>query len=1078
MGEVNCSKKLRTSEVNIVDADFENIVVPNGYTLNYVLEQLEALIPTTFKSVIEFGAKGDGTTNDRVAFQAAIDYCIQNDEALYVPAGVYIINTQEGTTGTNTQSPLQLDNLTADGQSLYMFGDGKGKTIIKEKDGCLDFGWNTGIPSNANYNRLFYCYMTSTPYSAGHYVFKGITFDKNNRSNSTTPYTATGGLFGFENATILQFSGNTGSSGMPSIKSVTVDDCEFIDKMGPCVNLSTSDVNVTSIVINNCYSVDHPTVMDNPTEWGEREDFGLAIDCENTIIQNTTCLYSQIEPTVESTSTRVRRYKMNNCKIGKLEFTEGGTGGDYTFVDLVNMHIDRELVLRGMHVTIANSTIKVPLNTSGTSSSFLSPLTMRAVNCTILLHNVAGDVKPLYIKHGNVAGGETDFSYLASADFVNCDIVIDSTETVSTGYALSSGLSRSDQSAPCPVTFTGCRFDERLYGVLSSYNTGGDFTFNNCILAGSTYVFSAGTQRDKVCKLTINNCDFSKVTGTNILINRPTLSIGSFELSISGTYSVSDWSYATSGSANIDAYYKIKPKLIGSTYPTSGYWFKGDTVYNDFTSTTDVAGWVCTTEGTSGTWTSFGATNLTKSYVDSGLSAKENSSNKENTTLDTSSTKYPTNNLVKSYVDSGLSGKQATLASGTNIKTLNGNSILGSGDLTTNSALIGNAALFTFSFVDTANTFYTAPSPSGGVIDLTTITKFIFENNLTPTGVKTWVSQIASGSLIQLGVTPSQYAIYTVTGTSTGVVGEDSIPVRNIDVTYLLGSGSITDSSSYPISFIKSTSGSSLGYTAEDVANKENTTLDTSTTKYPTNNLVKSYVDSSLGELTRSWTTINNSTTVIASNMNSGTLQGTATAVTSAATNTKTKQIRVNVGVTTPAVDGQCGYRQTVNLVSLGSGFRMFVGFGVDDSAYNAGAIQFYGLTTAIALLTASSTVTLASLTNLIGIGSDAADTNLQMFYNDGSGTCTKIDLGSNFPANRTSGATLDNWYTLELFSDVGSTSINYRVINRTSGNVASGVISSNLPTALLFAQLYRTSGSSSGACSFSYSKMILRTIA
>jgi hypothetical protein len=35
----------------------------------------------------------------------------------------------------------------------------------------------------------------------------------------------------------------------------------------------------------------------------------------------------------------------------------------------------------------------------------------------------------------------------------------------------------------------------------------------------------------------------------------------------------------------------------------------------------------------------------------------------------------------------------------------------------------------------------------------------------------------------------------------------------------------------------------SLGFTPENVANKENTTLDSSTTKYPTNSLVKSYVD-------------------------------------------------------------------------------------------------------------------------------------------------------------------------------------------------------------------------------------------
>lgn len=34
-----------------------------------------------------------------------------------------------------------------------------------------------------------------------------------------------------------------------------------------------------------------------------------------------------------------------------------------------------------------------------------------------------------------------------------------------------------------------------------------------------------------------------------------------------------------------------------------------------------------------------------------------------------------------------------------------------------------------------------------------------------------------------------------------------------------------------------------LGFTPENVANKENTTLDTSTTKYPTNNLVKTYAD-------------------------------------------------------------------------------------------------------------------------------------------------------------------------------------------------------------------------------------------
>ena len=55
----------------------------------------------------------------------------------------------------------------------------------------------------------------------------------------------------------------------------------------------------------------------------------------------------------------------------------------------------------------------------------------------------------------------------------------------------------------------------------------------------------------------------------------------------------------------------------------------------------------------------------------------ENVSNKENTTIDTDTTKYPTVNLLKT----GLDAKQATLVSTVNIKTINGVTILGGGDL-------------------------------------------------------------------------------------------------------------------------------------------------------------------------------------------------------------------------------------------------------------------------------------------------------------------------------------------------------------------------------------------------------------
>jgi hypothetical protein len=96
--------------------------------------------------------------------------------------------------------------------------------------------------------------------------------------------------------------------------------------------------------------------------------------------------------------------------------------------------------------------------------------------------------------------------------------------------------------------------------------------------------------------------------------------------------------------------------------------------------------------------------------------------------------------------------------------------------------------------------------------------------------------------------------------------------------------------------------------------------------------------------------------------------------------------------------------------------------------------------------LTYSDSITVASMLNVIGVGSDAADTNLQLFHNDGSGTCTKVDLGANFPANRTAGAAFTTTYSIELYNGNSETDIIYRVINNELGHIAEGIISTNLP--------------------------------
>jgi hypothetical protein len=58
-------------------------------------------------SVKDFGAVGDGTTDDRAAIQAAIDSCITLDRTLFFPSGVYVMSSF-----TNSGSGIQIDIVT------------------------------------------------------------------------------------------------------------------------------------------------------------------------------------------------------------------------------------------------------------------------------------------------------------------------------------------------------------------------------------------------------------------------------------------------------------------------------------------------------------------------------------------------------------------------------------------------------------------------------------------------------------------------------------------------------------------------------------------------------------------------------------------------------------------------------------------------------------------------------------------------------------------------------------------------------------------------------------------------------
>lgn len=101
-------------------------------------------------NVKDFGAKGDGSTDDTAAIQAAIDYAVAaGRRSVYFPAGTYIVTSPlhaQVETGTTTVGG-STKNRYAYGMGLTLRGEQVGKTVLR-KTGQATYT----IPANNNIN--------------------------------------------------------------------------------------------------------------------------------------------------------------------------------------------------------------------------------------------------------------------------------------------------------------------------------------------------------------------------------------------------------------------------------------------------------------------------------------------------------------------------------------------------------------------------------------------------------------------------------------------------------------------------------------------------------------------------------------------------------------------------------------------------------------------------------------------------------------------------------------------------------------------------------------------------------------
>jgi hypothetical protein len=198
-------------------------------------------------SVKDFGAAGDGVTNDAVAIQAAINYAAPLNIPIVFPGGTYIVTPATAQTGAATYNT-----------ALVMLSN---MHIIGQNGATIKVSNNYSTSASPKELAIF-----STVSSIENLTFENITFDLNGANNLMSPLRpATYNSF---NHAAIMANGPTGK-----MNNVWIDKCIFKNTAGVCFVVcqlvgagTTPAIGVSWKITNNLFlnggsdSADHTSV--------------------------------------------------------------------------------------------------------------------------------------------------------------------------------------------------------------------------------------------------------------------------------------------------------------------------------------------------------------------------------------------------------------------------------------------------------------------------------------------------------------------------------------------------------------------------------------------------------------------------------------------------------------------------------------------------------------------------------------------------------------------------------------------------------------------------------------------------
>ena len=545
-GQTTPSKPEPTpSEIELRFKRLENEIIPElGNRITNVENEIDSIMNNNSVNVRDFGAKGDGITDDTEAIKNAYSTAKETNRGLYFPSGIYLVDK------------MVIDDSMAVG-NIFIKGEDKFSTILKLKDKAVigDF-----------------CTMFKFSNLDGEHVdisIQNIGFDMNFRGN---PLPEGSGLYDWEHchAILLYPTSHLG------IRNVNIDNLYFNDLIADGISFSgNKNYTFNSVNISNVLSQNRKST---------RSDICTTASFNTMNIVN--CDLDKLEFETNSTAENCTHIvNINNCIIrDTLDIDINKAGNMSPTVKVNNTQVFSRIYLAYANISFDNCHIKLTETTRLVKGyfKFYNTTFEKGDDFTIVEYKTF-----LYM-----ADGGTD----ASVEFVNCDMLMNNNKGT-----LEYFLYKFHSTEGNKVIFNNCVFNMD-FGLINGRSGYYEITNNKFYHDGVNCIID-NTKTDRKNTLILkNNYCFSE---NGKLVQMP---IGSGRLDVFSknnyTKTLGNVLYFTrfdkitslrGGTGNIINIIELDD-FESDVVPTTGQWIKGQKVYHT-NPKDDCIGWVCVANG-------------------------------------------------------------------------------------------------------------------------------------------------------------------------------------------------------------------------------------------------------------------------------------------------------------------------------------------------------------------------------------------------------------------------------------------------------------------------------------------------